>query len=273
MHLIDFFTKNIWSLQKLVLRLHHQIVSNENKIIMIYRFFIILLTFLSTFKSNNTTAKLVSNSSEKAIAAYAMLPVDSKAVSLYKSLDANNYNMPNIDSFTNAINGFYDLKDKGLIKKDILTIVDFSLSSNTKRLWIIDMTTNTILLNTLVAHGMNTGNEFANSFSNAMESHKSSLGFYSTGEVYVGKHGMSLKLDGLEKGINDKARARDVVIHGANYVSESYIRSNSKLGRSHGCPAIPVALTKKVIGIVKEKSCLYIYHPSRVGKFGTKLFS
>src|SRR5690606_4161345 len=118
---------------------------------------------------------------------------------------------------------------------------------NKKRMWVIDMTTNTVLMHSLVAHGRNTGDVFAKNFSNASESYKSSLGFYLTGETYTGKHGMSLKLDGLEKGVNDNARNRAVVIHGADYVSDSFIKNNSRLGRSLGCPAVPRELTKQLI--------------------------
>jgi hypothetical protein len=160
-----------------------------------------------------------------------------------------------------------------MVKKDILTLIDFSLSSNSKRLWIIDLTTNTVLINTLVAHGRNTGEEFANSFSNASSSFKSSLGFYATAEVYNGKHGKSLKLDGLEKGVNDNARNRGVVMHAADYVSNSFIKNHNRLGRSQGCPAVPVELTDEIIDMIKGKSCLYIYHPSRSQKSVSKLIS
>ena len=185
-----------------------------------------------------------------------------KVKSIYNSLNARNFDLPQFESFANALTGFYQLKEKGLFEKDILTIVDFSLSSNVKRLWVIDLSTNTILFNTLVAHGKNTGEEFATNFSNQAESFKSSLGFYATAEVYNGKHGMSLKLDGLEKGVNDNARERAVVIHGADYVSESFIKGNKRLGRSQGCPAIPVEMNEKIISSIKNKSCLYIYHSS-----------
>ena len=122
------------------------------------------------------------------------------------------------------------------------------------------------MFNSLVAHGRNTGEEFANSFSNAAQSFKSSLGFYLTGEIYTGKHGMSLRLDGLEKGVNDNARSRGVVMHAADYVSNSFIKNNKRLGRSEGCPAIPGELSKEIINMIKDKSCLFIYHPSEISK-------
>ena len=120
---------------------------------------------------------------------------------------------------------------------------------------------------------MNSGGEFANNFSNAQSSNKSSLGFYATGETYNGKHGLSLKLYGLEKGLNDNARERAVEIHGADYVSESFIKQNKRLGRSQGCPAIPVDMNEKIINIIKDKSCLFIFHPSKNQEILSKLNS
>ncbi|MBC5838899.1 murein L,D-transpeptidase catalytic domain family protein [Flavobacterium muglaense] len=189
---------------------------------------------------------------------------------VYDNLNSNNYTLPNLESFTEALRGFYLLKEKGLITKDVLTLIDFSLSSNEKRLWVIDLNTNTVLFHSLVAHGRNTGEEFATSFSNSPESYKSSLGFYSTAEVYNGKHGKSLKLDGLERGINSNARERAVVIHGADYVSNSFIQNNRRLGRSLGCPAIPLELTDQIIETIKDKSCLFVYFPSNTYKVASK---
>ena len=228
---------------------------------MIYRILPLFFLFFSSFNSNN---KIVSE--KKSIVDLKIvtnnLSSEAKAVNLYNSLDANNFTLPNLESFTKALKGFYTLQNKGAIQKNVLTLIDFSLSSNTKRLWIIDLNSKTILFNSLVAHGRNTGNEFANSFSNAAESYKSSLGFYATGEVYQGKHGLSMRLDGLERGVNDNARARAVVMHGADYVAESFINNHTRLGRSLGCPAIPMNMTKEIINTIKDKSCLYIYHPS-----------
>lgn len=192
----------------------------------------------------------------------AMVSSSNKVVSAYNNLNANHFQLPNLESFSEALKGFYSLKERGFFRKDFLTIIDFSLSSRVKRLWIIDMAQNKIVFNSLVAHGKNSGEDYANQFSNKNESNKSSLGFYATGEVYQGKHGLSLKLDGLEKGVNDNARQRAIVIHGADYVSDNFLKNHSRLGKSHGCPAVPMGLSKKIIETIKDKSCLFIYHPT-----------
>ncbi|WP_432222306.1 murein L,D-transpeptidase catalytic domain family protein [Flavobacterium sp. TMP13] len=229
---------------------------------MIYSIYPTLLFMLLSFgASNNTTEKVSTN--KRVIAATVKISAEAKIESIYHNLHTNSFELPKMDSFTEALKGFYELKEKGIITKDILTLIDFSKSANEKRLWVIDLSTNTILYHSLVSHGRNTGEEFATSFSNVDSSNKSSLGFYKTGEVYQGKHGMSLRLDGLERGVNDNARSRAIVMHGANYVSNSFIRNNSRLGRSLGCPAIPEELKQEIIETIKNKSCLYIYHPSR----------
>ncbi len=234
---------------------------------MVYKFFpVFVFSMLSLLpnESKVTQHKLV---------AYTTTTLEMKVESVYHSLNANHFILPKFDCFSNALTGYYQLKESGLIEKELLTVIDFSLSSNLKRLWVIDLSTNTVLFQSLVAHGRNTGEEFATSFSNLAESYKSSLGFYATGEIYNGKHGKSLKLDGLEKGVNDNARERAVVIHGADYVSQSFIKGNKRLGRSQGCPAIPVELNEKIINVIKNKSCLFIYHPSRNQQVVKKLIS
>lgn len=240
---------------------------------MTYKIFpAVIIAFISiyTLKINST----VPVKHQKTEVVSHLKPSDDSNIEMaYNRLKTNEFTMPKLESFTEALKGFYFLKEKGLIQKNILTLVDFSLSSNTKRLWVIDLDTNTILYNSLVAHGRNTGEEYASSFSNSNSSYKSSLGFYATGEIYNGKHGMSLKLDGLEKGINDNARVRGVVMHSANYVSNSFIKYNKRLGRSQGCPAIPEGLLKGIVNTIKDKSCLFIYHPSRSIKTISTLFS
>jgi L,D-transpeptidase catalytic domain len=240
---------------------------------MIYKIYPLLVFLLLSFGKDSNNTPEIKEATTKTIAKVEKLTVESKIESIYHTLNSRNFNLPELRTFSEALKGFYLLKEKGVVQKDILTLIDFSLSSNTKRLWVIDLTTNTILFNSLVAHGKNTGEEFASDFSNSNSSFKSSLGFYATGEIYQGKHGVSLRLDGLERGVNDHARERAVVIHGADYVSDSFIRDNKRLGRSLGCPAIPVELTNEIIETIKNKSCLYIYHPSRSFAMEEKLIS
>lgn len=167
------------------------------------------------------------------------------------------------DVYQMALAGWKKLKESGQVPKDILSICDFTQSSNNKRLYVIDLARGTLLFNTLVAHGRNTGEEFARSFSNDGSSNKSSLGFYVTGETYNGEHGLSLKLDGKERGFNDNAGDRAIVMHGADYVSYDFIRQFGRLGRSLGCPAIPFDVHEQIIQTIKDGSCLFIYYPDK----------
>ncbi|HSI78692.1 MAG TPA: murein L,D-transpeptidase catalytic domain family protein [Lunatimonas sp.] len=140
-----------------------------------------------------------------------------------------------------------------------LSIVDFSLPSSTERLWVIDPQNGKLLHHTHVSHGRNSGNLMAEKFSNIDSSFMSSIGFYVTGETYQGKHGYSLRLDGVEKGFNDRSRERAIVIHGAEYVHKDFVKATGRLGRSLGCPALPMDLHEEIIDTIKEKSCLFIY--------------
>lgn len=240
---------------------------------MIYKIFPAILFLLFSQYSNKENLTNSENSINQDVSIAVKPSVDLNVEIVYNSLNSNYFDLPSFELFKEALKGFYLLKEKGLVQKEVLTLIDFSLSSNTKRLWVIDMATNTIVYNSLVAHGKNTGEEFAHSFSNSNSSFKSSLGFYVTGEIYNGKHGMSLKLDGLERGVNNNARERGVVMHAANYVSNSFIRSNRRLGRSQGCPAIPEELLSGIVTTIKNKSCLFIYHPSRRLNKTSTLFS
>jgi hypothetical protein len=145
----------------------------------------------------------------------------------------------------------------------VITIIDFTQPSDQERLFVIDMVDEKIIYKSFVAHGENSGENYATNFSNNPESHQSSLGYYLTGKSYIGRHGYSLLLDGLEKGINDNARNRAVVIHGAPYVSQRYIDSNGRLGRSFGCPALPEETASEIIDAIQEKSLLFIYSSDR----------
>lgn len=189
------------------------------------------------------------------------LPVPSEsnnsAEQVLISLAQKHQNVPAFDALNFAMEGWEKLEDK--LEKPLLTVIDFSLPSTEKRLWVIDMEKKEILLNTVVSHGRNSGELMANRFSNTPESFQSSLGFYKTAETYQGKHGYSLRLDGLEKGFNDLARARAIVMHGADYASEEFAKATGRLGRSLGCPALPTELSAKVIDLIKDGSLIFIY--------------
>lgn len=159
-----------------------------------------------------------------------------------------------------AVSGYLKMLENGLIKMGTpLSIIDFSLPSSVERLWIIDPEEGKLLHQSLVSHGRNSGGLMARKFSNVNSSFMSSIGFYVTGETYQGKHGYSLRLDGVEKGFNDNARERAIVIHGADYANKDFVKATGRLGRSLGCPALPMAFHKKIIDIIKDGSCLFIY--------------
>jgi hypothetical protein len=182
---------------------------------------------------------------------------DASSVGIWKELAKGQLLPPALPVLELALNGYAQLQDK--LKKPLLTVIDYSLPSTQKRLWIIDLAQQKILLHTVVAHGRNSGALLAEKFSNRPESYQSSLGFFQTGEAYQGKHGYSLRLDGLEAGINDQARARAIVIHGADYAKETVAATAGRLGRSLGCPAVPPDLSTSLIKLIKEGSLLFIY--------------
>jgi hypothetical protein len=166
-------------------------------------------------------------------------------------------------AFRLAYEGYLNLNGQGVLEKDsILTLIDFSKPSTEERLFIIDLKHEKVLEKTLVAHGKNTGTLYAEHFSNTPHSNQSSLGFYVTDHTYLGKHGYSLRIRGVEPGINHKAWDRAIVIHGANYVSTSFIKKYGRLGRSFGCPALPPEQNSRIIDLIKDKSCLFIFSPN-----------
>lgn len=183
------------------------------------------------------------------------------AANLYDEIGLTNQSYPSYDVFAMALKGYQNLKASEKVNKDILTVIDFSRSSNEKRLWVIDLNTRRVLFNDYVAHGRNSGNEFAKKFSNRSQSYMSSIGFYVTGETYHGKHGLSLRLDGMDREYNHNARNRAIVMHGADYVSEDFIKKHGRLGRSFGCPSVSMDIYKDVIDTIREGSLLFIYYP------------
>jgi hypothetical protein len=185
----------------------------------------------------------------------------SASMMLYDSLKLDELGL-SMDAMQYAYKGYEYLRNKGAVRNsDIITVVDFSQSSFKKRMYIIDVKNYKVLLNTYVAHGRNTGLQYAKNFSNIPESLQSSLGFYITKTTYNGKHGLSLKLEGEEPGFNNRAEERAIVVHGADYIG-SHRLSAPYMGRSFGCPAVPQEQASKVINTIKDGTVLFIYHPS-----------
>ena len=177
---------------------------------------------------------------------------------------ADSTELPRLKLLETALAGYEKVaEEQTLNHPEVITIIDFELPSDKERLWVIDLVHSKVLFHCLVSHGRNSGELMAEHFSNIPGSYASSPGFYITGDTYIGKNGLSLTLDGIEKGINDKARERAIVMHGAEYVSSDYIRKYGRLGRSFGCPAVPKELNKEIIQTIKGGSCLFIYVPKK----------
>jgi len=198
---------------------------------------------------------------------------ESNSMLLYDNLRLDTLSLSR-EAFTYAMEGYKNLQAAGELSNErILSIIDFSLPSSQKRLFIIDMISGRLLFNTLVSHGRNSGTDMATQFSNRPESFQSSLGFYVTGDTYRGEHGYSLKLEGMEKGINDNALTRKIVVHGAPYVSEKVVAMKGYLGRSLGCPAIPDRLKTAIINVIRHGSCLFLYSPDKNYLAQSKMFA
>ena len=162
----------------------------------------------------------------------------------------------NYEVFKTALGGYNKIDGR---KKELLTIIDYSKPSTEKRFFVIDMERKKLLVHSHVSHGKNSGGNIATSFSNKMSSNKSSIGFFLTENTYMGGNGYSLVLNGLEKGINDKAKERYIVIHGADYANPRFAQSQGRLGRSLGCPALPRDISKKAIDMIKNGSVIFVY--------------
>lgn len=231
---------------------------------------VLMMAFLvapSLMATSNNAPKDLNNYNTTAVTAASRTASEAAAIiaeagMLYEEMSLEMKGLPK-EAFENAFKGYKSLLRKGLVSKsNIITVADFSKSSRSKRLFILDVDAREVIMQTYVAHGRGSGGEYATSFSNTPESHQSSLGFYVTKNTYIGQHGLSLVLDGLERGINNNAEARRIVIHGANYIGDRHLKANPFTGRSHGCPAVESKLSKRIIQTIKDGSVLFIYHPS-----------
>lgn len=211
----------------------------------------------------NSSAKIQTHSSSTERVIAVEQAGESNGEQLYSKMNLKSLGLSE-NAFNYAFQGYeYLLSKHKLNNKNTLTIVDFGLPSSAKRLFVIDVKNKKLLFNTYVAHGRNSGKEYANQFSNEPESYKSSLGFYITRGTYNGAHGYSLQLEGEERGINDNALSRAIVMHSADYVNKNLIKQQGYIGRSLGCPALPKELYKPIIKEIKDGSCLFIYSPNQ----------
>lgn len=196
------------------------------------------------------------------ISRFAGLHADSgnKSLEPHSGLSTFGIAGPDFQVYKLALSGFRNVKQKyNHINDSIITIIDYTKPSTEERIFVIDVKHNKILSSSLVAHGKSTGILYAEHFSNTPSSHKSSLGFFITDKTYRGKHGYSLRIKGIEEGINDNAMKRAIVFHGASYVSSDYIEKYGRIGRSFGCPALPVDKNKEIIDLIKNNTCIFIY--------------
>lgn len=208
------------------------------------------------------TNELNAEPSKKAASALndaALLEVQTNQ--LYKEINFGKGKKLSKEVFAKAYHGYLNLKESGQLdsRRHLISVCDFSLSSNVPRLWVIDLDKKKVLFNTLVAHGQGSGEEYATAFSNVEGSHQSSMGFFVTASTYYGDKGYSLKLQGQDAGYNCQAFSRAIVIHAADYVSYDFIKANLRLGRSWGCPSLPVELNRPIIDAIKGGTTLFIY--------------
>lgn len=234
----------------------------------VFSFISLVFLFLSApaiFAANkgNAVGTREMISAAPAVATTSAEAIEAESNSMYDEMELGETGLAKT-AFTLAYRGYRRLVDRGIVSHDnILTVVDFSQSSRKKRLYIIDVENKDVIMQTYVAHGKNSGKEYAKSFSNKISSLKSSLGFYITKGTYYGEHGLSLRIEGVDRGFNDNAFKRAVVVHGASYLGESFVRNNPFSGRSWGCPAVPASQSKEIINTIKNGTVIFIYHPSQ----------
>ena len=210
----------------------------------------------------------VANMPAAARRAYYQIVFERRAVALYTQLGLAVEGLP-LSVFREGLVGYYNIRPTAAGhggSPPVLTLLDFNQPSQQKRLWVIDVARARVLFHTLVAHGKASGADVPMAFSNKDGSEMSSLGFYRTAPTtYTGKHGLSLKLVGLDPGFNTNAESRAVVVHGADYVCQDFVRAHGRLGRSQGCPALPVAETTAIVQAIKGGSVLYLHGPAGAG--------
>jgi hypothetical protein len=172
-----------------------------------------------------------------------------------------------------ALRAHAKVRASGQTSSSLLTVIDYSRPSRERRLWVLDVDKGIVLERELVAHGNRTGGDTATAFSNRAGSNQTSLGTFVTGKTYTGKHGKSLRLHGLDAGLNDRAFERAIVVHGADYVNDGIVSQLGRLGRSQGCPALSPAASARIIDMIKDGSVVFSYHPSATTDYESRLAS
>lgn len=232
-----------------------------NRIFSCVAYLYIFIVSTQLLKAENTENKYVKDSiSSKEYVSLALKKMETNIKDVYDEIGAEQHDL-NFEAFRYAYIGYQSLKkQQRLNEKEIFSIIDFSKDCNTKRFYTIDLENKQIIYHTYVAHGKKSGEKSSTSFSDVKESNKSSLGFYVTGDTYMGSKGFSLRLHGDERGYNSNMAERGVVIHTADYASEDYIKRHGRMGRSLGCPVLPKDIYKEVIETIKGKTMIFAYY-------------
>jgi len=217
------------------------------------RRFTSLLPIIALATSSATHAETGTTVAAASVAAAAPIPTAAAMMSLAPDANPLVLNM--------AAEAVTCAEREGEPKASRIAVIDFTRPSTQPRLWVFDLDSGDLLFEEYVAHGQGTGSNMAEHFSNLAESHQSSLGLFRTGGTYEGRNGYSLRLDGLEPGVNDNAMSRAIVVHGADYVSKDFIKTQGRLGRSYGCPAVRRAVAKPLIDAIKDNQYLFAYYP------------
>ena len=238
-----------------------------NRLVQVATFLFVCFFALTSFKANAFSVEsYFSETMENRLAITTASETESffdSRKSIYDSLQLESIGLQR-KVFEYGLKGMARLIQNGKVQANVLSIADLSQPSINKRLYVIDLDNQQLLFNSLVAHGRRSGKDMATAFSNKRSSNMTSLGFYLTGNTYNGSNGYSLKLEGLEYGINNNAMRRAIVVHGADYVSENFpeVHNQTYIGRSQGCPAVPAEIAEPLIDEIKDGTCLFIYYPN-----------
>ena len=236
---------------------NHTIIMKKIQNVFAILLFVVLINFLPQNISKVNSAVLLSSSSDNDV---AIAQFENYVMNLYYECNLAMSGL-DIELFKYAMTGYYNLIKEGRISfnNKKLSIIDYRKASNEKRLFVIDLNNKRLIYNTYVAHGRRSGLLFARNFSNKEGSNQSSLGFFVTGSTYQGKHGYSLKLQGMEYRFNGNATSRGIVIHGANYVEESFVSKHNAAGFSLGCPSVPYTEHRQIIDDIKYGNVVFAF--------------